>query len=367
MTYDIAIIGGGITGAAIAKQAAESGKKVLILEKNDWASGTSSKTSKLIHGGLRYLETFDFKLVKESLKAREDLLNNRPNDVKPYPIILPIYKTDKRPYWKIKLGLILYDLFAKSKILPKHRTVPLEELKSKFPNLKTEGLKAAIEYHDAQVHDEALVKTYIQEAESAGATCQSHAKVTQLIKENGKITGLKLFRNKQKETITAKTIINAAGPWADGIRHLDNPNANPLLSPTKGVHLVFPKTDLKEGLILSTPQDARVFFILPWYNQTIIGTTDTDHTGNPDQLTVTDGDIHYLLEATKHYFPTGPFTEDTLTETYAGLRPLLKSKKSPSGRSRDFKIETADSGLITIVGGKYTTHNHMATTLLKSF
>lgn len=360
--YDLAIIGGGINGAGIARDASSRGLKVILLEKNTFASGASSKSSKLIHGGLRYLEQFDFRLVKESLAERSLLLKNAPGIVHKLPFVVPIYNDSPRPLWMIKLGLHLYDWMAPSDF-PRHQNLSRDEIINLFPTLLEKTLRGGCLYYDAQMDDTMLVEANVEAASVAGTEIHEHAQVIGLEIDQGKIHGLRWrdTNSGQEHTIEAKAIVNATGAWSNQLLALDPSPSRIKVYPTKGVHIVVPSIHLTHALLLTAPTDGRVFFVIPWKGNTLIGTTDTPYLGNPDEVVVNDEDIHYLISSTAHYFPTMNLTKQSVLSAFAGLRPLVQENHQAASQiSRDYVIHTSTAGLITLLGGKYTTYRLMS-------
>ncbi len=361
--YDMIVIGGGINGVAIGRDAALRGLKVLLLEKEDFSSGASSKTSKLAHGGIRYLESLQFFLVRECLQERDLLLENAPHLVKSLKFIYPVYKGDLRPLWKIKLGLFLYDCLKGTSILPRHRSTSPEEIRHLFPSLKAEGLKGGCLYYDALMQDERLVIENMRSAEEAGAVCRNYCEVTSLIKDNGRVTGVKYrdrLHRKEEKIAHARYVINATGAWSNGILQMDTPSPKVGVRPTKGIHLILPQMNKDHALILSAPQDNRIFFLIPWNGYSILGTTDSPYQGDLNKLEVLPEEMHYLLDALSHYFPHAPLDENAIISTFVGLRPLVDHHLAKANLGREHYIEASSSGLVTVLGGKYTTHRKMA-------
>ena len=357
--FDIIIIGGGINGAAIARDAALRGLRVCLIEKNRCGEGTSSKSSKLAHGGLRYLESFNFSLVYESLRERDLLLKTASQYVKPLSFIYPIYEQSSRPFWKIKIGMWFYSKLAKQSSLPSYKLYSKKEVATQCPQLKTKSLKGGALYYDGQMQDKQLVLANIQDACDHGAIVYEQSEVIGLAKYNNQVTGVHIQSENTFIELFAKSIINATGPWSNTINQLDNVSTKPLVSPTKGVHLVVKSLGLKHGLTLEAPEDKRIFFILPWEDATLIGTTDTPYSGDVDQPRVEDSDREYLLKAANHYLKETIEKKDIVDE-FVGLRPLRYSKKWASYTSRDFSLFQTESGLFHLFGGKYTSYRHMA-------
>jgi len=261
---DLAIVGGGINGAGLALLAAKAGLSVALFEKDDFASGTSSKSTKLIHGGIRYLEQYRFSLVFESLHERQKLLKLAPHLIHPISILLPCYKTDRRPPWMLKIGLWLYDILAGSSNIARHRWYSAEETKIIAPTLKTDGLKGCGLYYDAQVNDARLVLENILAAEEAGADCLNYCCVNQIDREEGFVrVFFQESRTKENGVLQAKCLVNAAGPWANQITKLISENALSLIRPTRGSHIVMPEVLSQHAVLIMTPKDNRIIFIVP--------------------------------------------------------------------------------------------------------
>jgi glycerol-3-phosphate dehydrogenase len=362
--FDLVVIGGGINGAAIARDASLRKLKVVLLEKEDFGSGASSKTSKLAHGGVRYLEQFQFGLVRECLRERSLLLKNAPHLVKPLPFLLPVYAEDPHSLWKINLGLYLYDYLAGKTDFPRHQKLSPENILKEIPGLKSSGLKGGCSFYDAQMLDNRIVIENILSAEHAGAKVYNHTEVTDLIREQGQIIGVVFFNSLtgEKGKFFGKAIVNASGAWSGKIGEMEPGIVHCTPAPTKGVHLIVPRMISNTALLLRAPQDGRVFFVLPWGEYNLIGTTDTFYDGNPDHLTVTTEDRNYLLEAFNAYFPDKPLEDSSVISSFAGLRPLVapEREKFASDIVREHVIQVSTGGLITVLGGKYTTHRLVA-------
>lgn len=361
--YDLAIIGGGINGAAIARDAALRKLRVILLEKEDFGSGASSKTSKLAHGGLRYLEHFEVGLVYESLHERALLLKNAPHLVEPLPFLMPIYQEDPHSFWQIKLGFFLYDLLASHDALPKHQVLSKEEVLAQFPGINPEGLKGGILYYDAQMKDNRLIIENILSASHNGAIALNYSEVLGLDLDQDTVHTIRVkCANTGSETlIKAKVIVNATGAWSNHLLEMDHVQEEIQVDPTKGVHLVLPQISKNIALILRAPQDQRVFFLLPWMGYSLLGTTDTKFNGNPNEVFVNQEDKSYLLDALHHYFKDTEINESSIIASYAGLRPLVSSRETvPSSKSRRERLYVSKSGMITVLGGKYTTFRRIA-------
>lgn len=362
--FDLVVIGGGINGAAIARDAALRNLKVVLLEKNDFGSGASSKTSKLAHGGVRYLEQFQFGLVRESLKERSLLLKNAPHLVKPLPFLMPVYAGDPHSLWKINLGLYFYDFLAGDSRLPSHKKLTAENVLGVVPGLKSVSLKGGCSYYDAQMLDNRIVIENILGAENAGALVRNHIEVTGLINEEGRIRGVTYADalTGEKGEYRGKVVINATGAWSGAIGNMEPDAVHSLPRPTKGVHLVVQNIIPETALLLRAPQDGRVFFILPWGDYSIVGTTDTFYGGNPDRISVDNEDRTYLLDALNAFFPVKNFTESSIISSFVGLRPLVAHDDpgAPSEITREHVIQVSKGGLVTVLGGKFTTHRLVA-------
>lgn len=360
--YDLIVIGGGINGAAIARDAALRGLKTVLFEKSDFGEGASSHTSKLAHGGLRYLEHYEFSLVKESLRERDQLIKNAPHLVKPMPFIFPVYKGDRRPLWMIKLGLYLYDFLKGRDDVPSHKNLNFKQIHEIFQHLNTHNLKGGCLYYDAQMDDQRLILENILDAESAGARICNYTPVVGLLKKNGRLTGVQIKNEAEGKIydVFADEVVNVTGAWSNEVTAMDEKLLGIRVNPVKGIHLVVPQVSATYALALTTPQDQRLFFVIPWGLYSLIGTTETDYSGDPNAVTVTGEDKKYLIEAYNHYFPKKPIEESSIISSFAGLRPLVDLKSSEAYASREHAIVRSPSGLTTMLGGKYTTHRKMA-------
>lgn len=367
-TFDLLVIGGGINGAGIAREAALRGIRTALVDKGDFASGTSSRSSKLIHGGFRYLETRDFGLVLAASRER-DLLRRRlaPHLVRPLRFFFPMYRGGALRPWKLRAGLLLYDVLSAFRNIERHRGVPGAQAAAIEPRLRSEGLCGGALYYDCLTDDSRLVLETVLSAEEAGATCLNYVCVEALEKDGGRLGGA-LLRDLDDEggsfRVCARSIVNAAGPWLDRIRALDDPAAPPVLRLTKGVHLVLPRERVgnRNAIVLNAVRDGRILFVLPWEEQTLVGTTDTDFDGSPDRLTVEPRDLAYLLETLDFYFPQARLDERDVVASFAGLRPLVDGSvgEAPSEVSREEALFESASGLISLGGGKLTTYRRVA-------
>ena len=358
---DLAIIGGGINGAGIAAQAAQAGLSVALFEKGDFASGTSSKSTKLIHGGIRYLEQGRLGLVFEALHERKRLLKIAPHLVHPIPFLLPCYKGDERPPWMVKVGLWLYDLLAGPHNIARHKWFSPAQALQIAPALNPEKLVGCGLYYDAQVNDARLVLENILGAEGNGAYCFNYCGVTRLDPVPGRVRVFyKSEVSGEEGAVTASCLVNASGPWANQTARLVSSDSSPLVRPTRGTHLVVPQVLSDHAVLVMSPKDRRVTFVIPWRGYSLVGTTDLDDAGNPDQVRPTQEEVAYLLKEASRVFPKVAWNPGQVLSAFAGLRPLAWAGEShASSVSREDKI-LVQGNILTIVGGKLTTYHSMA-------
>jgi glycerol-3-phosphate dehydrogenase len=363
--FDLLVIGGGITGAGIAREAALRGLAVAIVDADDWASGTSSRSSRLVHGGVRYLEHGHFHLVFESSRERRTLLTIAPHLVRPLAFTWPVYVGARVPRWKLRAGLFLYDVLALFRNVGNHRGLSSRQVVKAEPALRAVGLRGGAQYFDAATDDMRLTLANIVAAAEAGAVALNHAPVTGLLHDGaGRVRGAQITDVPTGESIavTARVVVNATGPWSDSTRRLDDgiPHAEVLGS--KGVHIAVPKerVPVHGALTLIHPDDGRVFFIIPSAVTTIIGTTETAADAGPAQVRATMEDVRYLLRAANHFVPTAGLGESDVISAWAGLRPLVaQSGTSANAASREHALATSRAGLLSITGGKLTTFRAM--------
>ncbi|HLD69574.1 MAG TPA: glycerol-3-phosphate dehydrogenase/oxidase [Candidatus Omnitrophota bacterium] len=365
--YDALVVGGGINGAAIANLAALNGLRVCLLEKGDFASGTSSKSTKLIHGGLRYLENFEFDLVRESLKERFIQLKTAPHLVKPLAFIFTVYKNDARPLWMIQFGIFLYDFLSGPYRIGKHKRLTPTEILQEIPSLKKDDLLGGVVYYDAQMDDARLCLENVLVASKYGAHAANYVEVKSLIREGAKIAGVRAydFLNKKEFEVRAKKIVCAVGPWTNAFMNKEKGQLHNKVRTTKGVHIIYRGQFSKYALVIPTKSERRIFFIIPWKGNSLIGTTDTDYTGSADEVSVSNEDIDYLLTESRRVFPDVDFSRDNIITTFAGLRPLVMDHGSTFKVSRKHVIEESYSGIIYVTGGKYTTYRKIAEDTVK--
>ena len=358
---DLAIIGGGINGAGLAAQAARAGLSVALFEKGDFGSGTSSKSTKLIHGGIRYLEQGRFSLVFEALHERYRLMELAPHLVHPVPFLLPCYKGDQRSPWVIRTGLWLYDFLAGRKNISRHKWLSPSEALREAPALNAENLLGCGLYYDAQVNDVRLVLENILAAENGGARCLNYCRVTQINRSPGQIQVT--FQNELSGavgTLAAACLVNASGPWANQTAGLLTKDFVPLVRPTRGTHIVMPGILPSHAVLVMSRKDNRVIFIIPWRGESLVGTTDLDDPSSPDTTRPTEEEITYLLQEAARIFPRSSWKREDVLSAFAGLRPLAWSDAgSASSVSREDKI-LSDGNIFSIVGGKLTTYHSMA-------
>lgn len=360
--YDLLVIGGGINGAAIAHLAARRGMRTALLEKGDFASGTSSKSTKLIHGGIRYLENLEVDLVYESLRERRIQLEAAPHLVKPLPFVIPVYEGDKRPLWMMRLGVFLYDLLAGRARIKPWRKLSREDVMRLEPGIETKGLKGGVLYYDAQMDDARLCLENVLMADRYGAHVANYVKAVSFIKENGRVAGVRArdMLGGSEFEVRAQRVICAAGPWTNGLVRLDIPDAKKKVRTTKGVHIVCKGEISKHAVLIGSQNDRRIFFVIPWMGNSLIGTTDTDYIGSPDAVKVEKEDLDYLRRESRRVFPGIDLSPANILATFAGLRPLIRKGGSPRKVSRKHLIHVSRSGVIFVVGGKYTTYRKVA-------
>lgn len=362
--WDIVVIGGGATGVGVAVDAASRGFDVLLVEQYDFGKGTSSRSTKLVHGGVRYLEQGNISLVMEALKERGLLRQNAPHLVHDLAFVVPSYTWWESPFYG--LGLKVYNMlsgryrFGPTKLLSK------EEMLLRLPTIKTEGLKGGVVYYDGQFDDSRLLINLVSTAAEQGATLLNYAEVKSLRRNaEGIVDGVRVRDREggQDIDVTAKVVINATGAYCDSVRKMADSSVEPLIAPSQGIHLVFDRSFLPGSSAIMVPHtpDGRVMFAIPWHNHTLVGTTDTAIPDIPIEPVATDQEIDFILETAGRYLQRRPTRKDILS-TFAGIRPLVRAGdgKNTAALSRDHTIHIDRSGLITIAGGKWTTYRNMA-------
>ncbi len=365
--FDLLVIGGGATGSGIARDAALRGLRVALVEREDFASGTSSRSSRLIHGGLRYLEHGHLGLVFESSIERRRLLRLAPHLVRPLPFIWPVYKGARVSRWKLSAGLMLYDALALFRNVQGHKGLNARQVLEAQPGLRSEGLQGGARYFDAATDDARLTLANAVGASEAGAVVLNHVTVQGLVFEQGRARGATVTDTLtgQQLTLRARVLFSATGPWSDEIRRLDSQDANAAVRGSKGVHVAVPRERLptRDALTLLSPIDGRVMFILPAETHTIIGTTETPTRAHPSQVRASLSDVDYLLRSANGFFPDAHLTREDVVSAWAGIRPLVASNYSgadSSSASREHAIHSSPSGVLSISGGKLTTYRIMA-------
>lgn len=362
---DLLVIGGGINGCGIARDAAMRGLRTILVEQNDLGSGTSSRSSRLIHGGLRYLEQGEFGMVLEANRERRTLQRIAPHLVWPLPFVFPVHRGDRISRWRLAAGMMLYDVLALFRNVRPHRLLGKRGMLEAEPMLRDRGLLGGARYYDAQCDDARLVVATARSAVHQGALIANYMAVRALERTAGRVVGAQVEDRLTGEqgVIRASVVVNATGPWADRVRRLEDAGAVPLLQPTKGIHVVVDRSrlDHREAVAFTSPIDGRVMFVLPWGNLSYIGTTDTDSSEPPDELSITADDMVYLLRSANARFPSARLSLEDVRATWAGLRPLLRdSERAASSRSREHAIVQGSGGMLTVVGGKLTTYRSMA-------
>jgi glycerol-3-phosphate dehydrogenase len=366
--FDLLVIGAGITGAGIARDAALRGLRTALVERDDFGSGTSSRSSRLVHGGVRYLEYGYFHLVFEASRERRILLRIAPHLVHPLAFTWPVYRGARLQRWKLGAGLLLYDSLALFRNVARHRRLTAADLLAREPGLRTDDLVGGAVYFDAATDDSRLTLTNALSAVAAGAVVANHTAVDGIEHDaNGRATGAAIRDGLTGATCLARAhvIVNAAGPWGDAVRRLDEPAGEAAaVHGTKGVHLAVPAARVGNAgaVTLISPVDARVMFVLPAGAFTIIGTTDTETTASPDTVRADTSDIAYLLESVNAMFPAAHLSRADVVSAWAGIRPLVATGNAgdPASASREHAIVTGPSGMITVSGGKLTTYRAMA-------
>lgn len=360
---DLLVVGGGATGAGIAVDAATRGYRVALCEQSDFGKGTSSRSTKLVHGGVRYLEQGDVGLVRDALHERGLLLRNAPHVVYQLPTVLPLYRWWERAYYRA--GLAAYDLlaggqgFGRSKGLSRAATIEA------LPTISREGLRGGVRYFDGGFDDARLLLNLIQTAVDQGALCVNHTRIGRLTKEAGRVVGAEAVDLETGAThpLRAKVVVNAAGPYGDAVRRLADPDAAQWVQPSQGVHLVFDRAVLPSdhALIVPKTSDGRVVFAIPWLGHTLVGTTDTALRDTPLEPTPLRSEIDFLLDTINGVLDR-PVAEADVRSVFAGLRPLVRKDESQatSKLGRDHAVRVDESGLVTVLGGKWTTYRKMA-------
>jgi glycerol-3-phosphate dehydrogenase len=359
--YDLAVVGGGINGAALARDAGLRGKSVVLLEKDDLGEGTSSRSSKMIHGGIRYLEGLHFGLVYESLRERHYLLHLASHLVQPQTFVLPVYTGAPHGVRMTQLGLFLYDKLAWGRRPGKCQSLSVKEILERVPTLEPSGLQGGGLYYDGVMNDARLVLANVLAAleESRSVVVRNHMEVREV--RGGSPCSLRLADGVTgaETSILAHRVVRALGPWSEPDR----------LVPSKGAHVVIPALPTPDGLLLTHSKDGRVFFVIPWQGHTVVGTTETLHEGPPDNLRVEASEVSYLLDELRRVLPGLGVTNRDILGTFAGIRPLARqdgflARRSPGAVSRNHKVVDEGNGVVSVFGGKYTTYRAVAKDVL---
>lgn len=366
--FDVVVVGGGITGVGCALDAVGRGLRTALVERHDFASGTSSKSSKLVHGGLRYLQQKEVRLVYEALAERQILRRNAPHLVRVLPFLLPVFSSDGLINKKLARALggvmWMYDLTGGLRIGKLHRRITKDKALEHMPTLRGSRLASAYLYYDARADDARLTLTIARTAAELGAAVVNDAEVIGFDKRaTGRVQGVRVVVDGKEILVRARTVVNATGVWSDNVRALDEGSDPDSIRPAKGVHITVPWAKVRNDIaaVIPVPKDRRSVFVVPWGDFTYIGTTDTDYDGPLDNPQCTPDDIAYLLRAINGAITT-PITEDDILGTWAGLRPLVKRAGSArtADLSRRHSVTTSESGVITVTGGKLTTYRRMA-------
>ena len=365
--FNAVVIGGGMAGAGIARDLALRGVSVALFEKGDFASGTSSKSSKLIHGGLRYLELGDFKLVRESLRERKTLERVAPHLVRPLPFLVPVFKGSRRGLVLVRIGMWLYDLLTPGKATERYRTLRAVDTLAMEPNIRAEDLKGAGYYFDdLLLFPERMCLENILSAARHGARVHNYCQVEEIVKGARGPDGVRVrdLLTDQVFSVRASLVVNAAGPWADRVRELAGVTRTTprVVRTTKGIHCLLPRLT-ERAVYLSSDSDERMIFVIPWRDFSLVGTTDTDFDGDPDRLWATRAEVEYLLGAVRRVLPDPRVTLDHVAYTYAGVRPLSFEKGAAASRvSRDHKVvlEGPEGRFLTVTGTKLTCFRSLA-------
>lgn len=362
--WDVIIIGGGASGLGIAVDAANRGYKTLLLEKNDFAKGTSSRSTKLVHGGVRYLQNGDISLVIEALRERGIMRKNAPHLVRDLSFVIPSYDWWSSPFYGI--GLKVYDMMAGKLGLGPSTILNREETLNYLPNVNKEGLRGGVIYHDGQFDDARMAISLALTAEEQNAVLLNYMEVTELTKTNGMLSGLKAkdLISQKEISLKSKVVVNATGVFSDSIIKMDHPESKPMIRPSQGVHLVVEQSFLKENYAIMVPHttDGRVLFAVPWNDHVVLGTTDTPVDETLEEPKALDKEIEFILQNASAYMTKKPSRKD-VKSVFVGLRPLAATEgnsQSTKEVSRHHKIRVSTSGLVSILGGKWTTYRKIA-------
>jgi glycerol-3-phosphate dehydrogenase len=365
--FDVLVVGGGITGAGVALDAASRGLRTGLVERDDFAAGTSGRSSKLVHGGLRYLDQREVRLVGEALAERQRIVENAPHLVSVLPFLLPVLTGDRRPTRRfapvVDAALWAYDLAGGLRIGQRHRRISVDAAAEHFPTLDRTRMRAAFVYFDAQADDARLTLTVARTAAMHGAATANHARVTGFVHHRGRVVGAEVDADGDQLTVRARTVVNASGVWSDDVRALDECIDRATMRPAKGVHVTLPWDLVRNDVaaVLPTRDGHRAVFVVPWGDHTYVGTTDTPYDGPLDDPRCTVDDVRYLLGALDDALTVQLLPRDVVA-TWAGIRPLLRgpARARTTDLSRRHSVRASSSGMVTVTGGKLTTYRRMA-------
>jgi glycerol-3-phosphate dehydrogenase len=362
--WDLIVVGGGATGVGVAVDAASRGYEVALLEQSDFGKGTSTRSTKLIHGGVRYLQQGNVPLVVEALKERGILRGNAPHLVHDLPFVVPNYKWWEAPFYGI--GMRVYDVLAGKYGFGQSKNLSLEETLERIPNIEDDGLRGGVVYHDGQFDDARLLIALVRTAHDQGAALMNYAPVTGLLKDSaGFVSGVSFTdaESGERMELRGKVVVNATGVFTDEVRRMDDPDARSMVRPSQGVHIVLRRSFLAGDAAIMVPHtdDGRVLFAIPWLDRVLVGTTDTPVEGASLEPRALEEEVTFLLEHARRYMERDPAREDVLS-VFAGLRPLVSPGDTDDTAeiSREHAVRVSDSGLLTIAGGKWTTYRKMA-------
>lgn len=369
--FDLVIIGGGITGAGVARDAASRGMKVALIEANDFAFGTSSRSSKLIHGGIRYLENYEFHLVFEALSERALLFDIAPTLVHPLRFVLPLYEGNRVGMFKMGLGMWAYDALSLFEAPEPHERLSANESVERLPLLQRNGLQGSYVYSDAYMDDDRLVLETMRSAVKLGARVANRVKAADAVFENGKVKAVVCEDKVSGQTfqIQATHFVSTVGPWTDAVAVDLLKKWKKVLRPSKGIHLTFNRSrfNVKDAIVMAADNEKRIVFGIPRHEMFIIGTTDTDYKGDPKDVSVLPEDVDYLMDVANQYFPGAGLTKDDIIGSYAGVRPLVDDgSETESKTSREHLIYNDERNMTFVAGGKYTTYRRMALDAVES-
>jgi len=362
--FDVLVIGGGVTGAGIARDAAMRGLSVALIDKGDFGSGTSSRSSRLIHGGVRYLEHGHLRLVFEASAERRRLLRLAPHLVRPLAFTWPIYDGQRIPLWKINAGLTLYDALALFRNVQRHQLLSAEGIGTREPALRTRLLNGGVRYFDAATDDARLTLANVVDAAARGAVVANHVVFAGVERDAGDVRVARVWDalSNDRFSVRARVFVNATGPWSDNVRQLEGGRGGARVQGSKGTHIAVGRERIgnHDAVVMLHPRDGRVLFALPNGTQAIIGTTDTFTSASPDEVRANSADVEYLLEAANWFFPEARLGRDDVIAAWAGIRPLVPTRGSEGSASREHAIKRSRRGAVTITGGKLTTYRIMA-------